>query len=826
MMTYLSRPVLGLLLCSLLYFPAAAAHGQAADRPSRDTLALPGLRAPVEVLRDRWGIAHLYAENEHDLFFAQGYNAARDRLFQFEMWRRRATGTMAEIFGPEAVDHDRGARLLRFRGDMQQELTHYHPRGPEIVAAFVEGVNAYIRAARANPALQPVEFEMLDIEPGFWAPEIVVSRHNGLFRNARPEIELARMVDAMGSEATKALLDLYPGDPALQPDARLDLSLLRPEILKLYNASRAPLPVGPEDVAPAYRRTTTGARATPPGARGPDDPFRYLDFISHASNNWAVTGARTFSGHALMANDPHRNLNIPALRYWVHLVAPGWNVIGGGEPALPGVSIGHNAYGAWGLTIFSVDQEDLYVYETHPDDPNRYRYGDGWEAMTIERDTIHVEGEAPVVVDLKFTRHGPVLYEDPAHHVAYALRAAWLEPGTAPYLASLRMDQATSWTQFQEACTYMGAPSENMVWAGVDGTIGWQATGITPLRQGWNGLLPVPGDGRYEWTGFLEPARLPHLENPPRGWLATANENNQPPGYAPIVGHQWDDPFRFARLAEVLDSGRRFTMMDMVQLQQDETALPARALVPLLRHLAMPDDATRDAAGRLLAWDHVVDQSSAAASIYVFWENALRDVLWERLVPPAGRDVLSPAHFSTRKMIQWLTVPDGRFGADPVAARDSLLRSALQQATTTLTARLGDDQAAWQYGRLKHARIAHPLSHALNETARARLDVGPLPRGGYRYTVNRAAWTSSTDDLNQDGGATFRIIAHTGDWDQTLGTTAPGQSGNPDSPHYRDLFRSWIDGQYFPVFYSRPKVESVTREAVLLTPAPDRAAIR
>ncbi len=282
-------------------------------------------------------------------------------------------------------------------------------------------------------------------------------------------------------------------------------------------------------------------------------------------------------------------------------------MIGAGEPALPGVSVGHNERGAWGFTIFAIDQEDLYVYETDPANPSRYRYGNGWEPMRIIHESIAVKGDPAVETDLKLTRHGPVIHEDTAHHRAYALRAAWLEPGTAPYLASLRVDQAQNWPEFREACRFFLTPSENMVWADVDGHIGWQAVGLAPRRNNdADGLLPVPGDGRYEWEGFLPVLELPHVVDPPRGWFASANQNNLPPGFPFAVGFQWTDPFRFNRIEEVLGSGRSFTLTDMMTLQQDELSLPARALVPLLRGLNAPPGRPSEARARLLTWDFVL----------------------------------------------------------------------------------------------------------------------------------------------------------------------------------------------------------------------------
>jgi penicillin amidase len=804
-----ARPRLGALLALVVATATLA-------RAREETRAVAGLRQPVEIVRDRWGVAHIYAQDEHDLFLAQGYNAACDRLFQLELWRRRATGTMAEIQGPRALAGDIGARLLRFRGDLDVELNHYHPRGAEIVGAFVRGINAYIEQAGRQPARLPIEFRILGIRPERWTPEVVASRRNGLYRNVIQELESAQIVGRLGPARARELLDLHPGDPRLEVDPALDLSILSDALLETYRASRAPVRFRPADVGPEFRAQGTGRRPAPVAvATAIDPPGPDSDPDAQGSNNWAIAGARTLSGGAIMANDPHRNLLLPSLRYWVHLVAPGWNVLGAGEPALPGVSVGHNDHGAWGFTIFAADQEDLYVYETDPADPTRYRYRDGWEAMRTVRETFAVKGSAPVAVDLKFTRHGPLIGEDRDHHRAYALRAAWLEPGGAPYLASLRLDQAASWSEFREACRSFHVPSENMVWADRDGHIGWQAVGLAPRRRGWSGLLPVPGDGRFEWNGFLPVLDLPHLADPPRGWIATANQDNLPAGYPFAVGYQWAEPFRFARIEEVLGSPRRFTMMDAMQLQQDELSLPARSLVPMLRGLKPGRVDTAEAIDRLLAWDLVMGKDSIPAAIDATWERHLKLAVRDLMVPGESRRLVPPRLLSTGKVLGWLMTPDGRFGADPTGGRDELLLRSMDRAVEELTRRLGPEMNAWRYGqpRLKHVWLGHPLSDAVRPELRAKLDVGPMPRGGYGRTVN-----NTSDNDNQTDGASFRIIADAGDWDRSVGTNAPGQSGDPDSRHYRDLFAPWAEGKYFPVFFSREKVESVAEARITLVP--------
>ena len=798
-----------LIFMCVLLTPGLSADRQSPPPPPEETLSIPGLREPVEIIKDAWGISHIFARNQEDLFFAQGFNVARDRLFQLEMWRRQATGTLAEILGPRALERDIGARLLKARVDMDLEMAHYHPEGKEIIGSFVRGINAYIDTTRRHPDLLPLEFRLLGLQPNHWTPEVVVSRHNGLFRNAGSEIGMARAVSALGREKILELLDLHPGKPALTLPRGLDASFLSREILGLYSASRSSIRFLPEDIQDPSQR------APEKKSEMPDTRIQAPRFSQHSqgSNNWVVSGNKTLTGAPFMANDPHRRQQIPSLRYWVHLNAPGWDVIGGGEPALPGISIGHNRHGAWGLTIFSVDQEDLFVYDLHPDDPDRYRYKGGWDTMRVIEERIPVRGRAPEVARLKYTRHGPVLFQDTEHLKAYALRAAWLEIGCAPYLASLRMDQARNWSEFRDACSFSRTPSENMVWADREGNIGWQAVGITPLRPNWDGLLPVPGDGRYEWDGYLPVKSLPHVYNPSEGYFSTANQDNIPPGYPYSVGFMWADPFRQARIQEVLSSGRRFSLMDMMNLQHDVLSIPARSLVPLLAGLDSENEEVRRALGYLRGWDFRMTPDSVAATLYQSWQRHLIENVWRITVSEEER-ALVPRR-SLFKLIAWLITPDGRFGPDPVKGRDGLLLRSLNEAVLSLGKRLGPKMETWRYGqeRFHHIRLRHPLSGAVTPELRLRLDLGPLPRGGNGNTVNQ-----TTGGYNQTSGASFRILADLSDWDLSLGTNSPGQSGEPGSPHYRDLFDLWAGDKYFPVFFSRPKIESAARSVTRLIP--------
>ena len=805
------------LLLSLLVVAPHPPAGAQADT----TVPIAGLSQPVEMIRDRWGINHIYAQNEADLFLAQGYAAARDRLFQFEMWRRQATGTVAEILGRRELERDRSARLQLFRGDLDDELNRYHPRGKAIIESFVRGVNAYIAETERNPALLPIEFRMLGIVPGRWTPAVVVSRHQALTSNVSEEVRSLRAIKASSIEQVRDLIYFQGGSPRFVLDPAIDPRIFPSEVLAMYSASRASVQFRPEDIAAEYRGSTgraqhATAHTLAPDPAGPAD----LDAIPRdiGSNNWVVAGSRTFSSKPIMANDPHRVIAAPSLRYWVHLVAPGWNVIGGGEPVLPGVSIGHNEHGAWGLTIFGQDAEDLYVYDTNPANANEYRYRGGWEAMRVITESIPVEGEKPAAVELKYTRHGPVLHEDRTNHKAYALRAGWMEPGGAPYLASLRINQAATWEEFKAACTFSNMPSENMVWVDRQGNIGWQAAGIQPIRRNWSGVLPVPGDGRYEWDGFLPIASLPSEVNPPRGFIATANNYLLPDAYPykDLLQLTWSDAFRASRISEVLGSGRMFNVGEMTRLQNDDLSIIARVLTPLLRPIALSNAASARAREQLANWDYVLDKDSVAAGIYEMWQRRVL-VNARTVITPASIRQVSATFASTKRVLDHLLSPDGRFGADPIAARDALLAASLDEAVAELTRRFGPDLQAWKYGqeRYHHALIEHPMSDVVNAATRAKLTVGPLPRGGDGNTVSA---TGGAD--NQTSGGSLKIVADTDDWDNSVGLNTPGQSGDPDSPHYRDLFPLWAQGRYFPIAYSRSKVESVRESTTRLAPGP------
>ena len=777
---------------------------------------LEGLIKPVIIRTDRWGVSHIEAQSEADLFFAQGYQAARDRLFQFELFRRQATGTVSEMLGPRELDRDIGARLFKFRGDMNRELKHYHPRGEVIIKAFVNGINARIKETIRQNEKLPIEFQLLGIKPSLWTPEDVISRHNGLLGNVQTEVQTARWSRQIGEERVVELMNYHPHTPDLSLDSLLTREALKEDILKWYNAFRRPVRFQKEDLTgslnlnlnlnlnPNYAEASTG-----------------IDYNSEGSNNWVISGNKTQSGYPIMANDPHRAITVPSLRYIVHLKAPGWNVIGGGEPILPGVSIGHNEYGAWGLTIFQTDMEDMYVYKIDPQNRNRYMHHGQWLMFKTLPDTIRIKGQSPITLEHRYSVHGPVVFVDTLRNLAYAIRCAWLEPGSAPYLASLRMNQARSWTEFRQACAYSFVPAENMVWADRKGNIGWQTVGLAPVRKNHSGMVPVMDNPRHEWNGYQPVLERPGAYNPREGFIATANENLTPLAYPHMhsIGYNWADPYRGMRIREVLQDGRRFSIPDMAALQTDYLSLPARQLVPLLLAVDMKDTMLENYKQNLSSWDFILSPRSAAAGLYILTERRIEEKLLALFLPENDDGIktndVSINNLSSQAMMRWLWSPDGRFGPDPLEKRNEIIVSSFRDAVDKMISLFGIDLSQWKYGHesFKHVRLSHALSVVADTGLSNKFNTLSLLRGGNGNTVN-----STGDVNNQASGASFRIIVDCADWDHTLAINTPGQQGDPDQPHYKDLFQVWAKDQYFPLFFSEGKLKGVTESVTKLAP--------
>ena len=777
---------------------------------SAQKIAVPGLAAPAQILVDPWGVPHLYAASADDLYFVQGFNAARDRLFQIDLWRRRGLGRLASVFGANFVEQDRAARLFLYRGDMAREWASYGPNAQRIATRFVDGLNAYIDLAGRDPSQLPFEFSHFGYAPEKWQPEDVVRiRSHGLTRNVASEVSRAIIACRSELKFDQVRIRLSPRWETKIPEG-LDICI-PPEVMRVYTLATQGLLVAGRD----GKRSAIDPEPTPEIRLAAADRPAALE----GSNAWAVAPAKSATGRPILASDPHRSYATPSLRYIVHLNAPGFSVIGGGEPALPGVSIGHNGTIAFGLTIFSTDQEDLYVYETRPDQPNEYRYKDGWEKMTVLTEQIAVRGSEPVKVEMLFTRHGPVVWADAAKSRAYAVRSGWFEPGMAPYFGSIDYMHARNFTEFKRAMAKWGAPSENQLYADVAGNIGWVTGGLAPVRPNWDGLLPVPGDGRYEWAGFWTGDQLPFALNPASGWLASANEQNLPPGY-PVrerkLGFEWAPPSRWQRVAEALKALPKVSIEDSMRLQNDVLSLSARRLQTVLRGVRLDSPRAKDAARLLLDWDGQETGGSAAAALFeVWWSRHLGPAVKDALLPRAAAQLLRTA--DAELVLDTLEKPGTALGSNAAARRDEIIEKSLVAAWGDMKQLGGVDVAGWRWDKLHQVLMAHPLANATDASTAARLNVGPFPKQGGSDTVNVSSYDPS--NFRQAGGPSFRVVIDVGDWDNSRAMNSPGQSGDPASPHYRDLAPMWLKGDYFPLLYTRAKVEAAALRRIELVPA-------
>lgn len=777
--------------------------GQSQDVSEKRHL-VEGLSGPAEILVDRWGVPHIYAETQDDAFFVQGFNAARDRLWQLDIWRRRGLGELSEVLGPSFVEQDRAARLFLYRGNMYTEWLAYGSDAKRVATAYVAGVNAYIELAKNDPAMMPWEFEFLNYEPARWSAEDTVRiRSHGLVRNVGNEVQRALFVRDNGLAADAIRSPLSPEWQTTIPEG-LDLDVIPDDVLDVYQLATRGVSFTPQNLNMALQGSLPGRREEQAGEEELEDP----DAIG--SNNWVVAPRLTATGRPILANDPHRGQSVPSLRYLVHLVAPGLNVIGAGEPALPGISIGHNERVAFGLTIFSIDQEDLYVYQTSPANPSEYRYKGGWEPMEVVEETIAVRGQAPVTVRLNFTRHGPVVYEDPGERSAFAVRAAWLEPGMAPYFGSVEYMRAENWDEFLAAMNRWGAPSENQVYADVDGNIGWKPGGRAPVRPNWDGLMPVPGDGRFEWEGFWDMDQLPVEHNPERGWAASANEMNLPADYPyreRKLGFEWSNPSRKQRISEVLSASSNVTIADMLSLQTDHVSMAAQRMRSTLAAVSTSDPKIAAALGLLNDWDHVMDNDSPAAALFSVWFGRFgRTVFPKGVSEEIAAAVRNPNQLIVLDMVD---NPGKWFDMEPEAAihpaiHDAILES-LASAVGVLEERFGSDPSTWRYGEYNRMGLEHPLSDVVEPAMRTRIDIAPEEKcsaGGTVGTTN----------------ASWRQILDVGNWDAAIAMSNPGQSGDPDSPFYRNLWDPWRNCEVFPLLYSRDRIEEETRIRIRLEP--------
>ena len=759
-------------------------------------IRLGGARAPIEIVEDRMGIPHIRAQSKHDAFFGQGYVIARDRLFQIDLAQRRELGRMAEAFGPKFLPADRAARLFHYRGDIDAELASLPPDVLDCARGFVAGVNARLAELAADPAQLPLEYGILGIAPLPWdVRDLVRVRSDGM-GDADDEVRHARL-------QARGLLDLDELVDPLRPAWRftvpegLDCAAVSEADLGALLDAAKPLPWGDRKLA-AYDREQDR-----------------IALAAQGSNAWTVAGSRTASGRAILANDPHLGIGGASPRYISHLTAPGLDVIGGGEPGLPGIMQGHTDRFAFGRTNFHIDQTDLFILRTRDDDPEQYWHDGIWKRFETVTEEIAIEGAKPERVTLRYAQGRPIVSQDPARHRAVAFASVSQLPGANMRFAIIAINLAHDWASLREAFKIHVSPT-NIHYADVDGNTGWHAVGFVPKRPRHDGLFPAPGDGGYDWTGILAIDEMPHLLNPPQGWFASANQLNLPPDYPyreRKISFSWSDPYRYDRIAEVLRAQPKHRIEDSVALQHDVQSLPARALIALLPATLSAEAAP--AAALLRRWNCGIDAGSGAALLYELVMPELSAGFRELVVPPAARDIVKSLNLS--QMMKLLAAPDQRLGSDPVGARDALIDKALAAGWAAAVKLQGPDPSAWRWGDLHRVTIAHPLS-ALPAIAAAfpKIEGG---RSGGDGTTPMARGVRPARNFDVMHGASYLFVADVGAWDNTRVLLLPGQSADPRSPHYRDWYQPWLTADTQPLWFSQAAVDAHAVSRIVVTPA-------
>lgn len=755
----------------------AACRAQPATVQARATVSGGGLSAPIEIVDDRWGVPHIRAQSKPDAFYGQGYVVARDRLFQIDFAHRRELGRMAEAFGAGFADHDAAARLFHYRGDLDAELARVPAEVLACVRGYCAGINARIAEVERDPALLPLEYRILGVMPLRWDVRELVLARGGDLGNADDEIRRAKLA-ALGLLALDAVIaPLRPAWTLAVPEG-LDVAKVSDADAGVLNLGG--LPFGP---------------GTP--VRDPDEP---VERANAGSNAWTVAGSRTATGRPILANDPHLGIGGFAPRHVAHLTAPGLDVIGGGAPGLPGIMQGHTDFFAFGRTNFHIDQQDLFVLDLDPADPERYRHEGGWKRFERVEIDIPVKDAAPRRVVLRHAAQGPVISHDPVKARATALASIGMQPGGSGVFSMVAINLAADWNGLKEAFKLHPSPT-NFHYADAKGTTGWQVIGFMPTRRKGDGLMPVPGDGRYDWTGFRDFRALPSEYNPAKGWFASANQNNLPKGWPRdrIPAFSFRDPYRYERIAHVLSGQPKHTIADSVALQHDTLSTPAKQFLALIPKAPSPGAIT--AAQMLRTWDARIDRDSAAAALFeIVWRDAGKRML-AAIVPERARelvDEIAPSELLRR-----------------LASRPQIVDDALANGWVEAFKLLGPDPATWRWGTLHQVKIAHPLSR-IPAIAAAFPPIEGEGSGGDGYTV-MARWIGRSG-WRDTGGASYLQVIDVGNWDQSVMLNLPGQSNDPASPHYRDQFAPWAAGRMQPMPFSKAAVDAVAASRITLSP--------
>ncbi len=857
MKTWLKRLGLGglaavlLLLGGTFYWFKVYLPRQVAPRSFPQTegeLQAEGLNAPVDVVRDEMGIPHIYAENMHDLFFAQGYVHAQDRFWQMDFWRHVGSGRLSEMFGESQLDTDKFLRTMGWRAVAEMEYEALDPLSRDILDAYTEGVNAYIRE-RAPDALA-LEYTVLNllnsdytIQP--WTPidSLVWGKAMAWDLRGNLDEEVARAV-LLGSLSPEQVDLLYPPYPQDQPTI----------VTQPWGQGNAGAGETASGAAAAARALDAAAWEQVASRFQAVDALIGEAGMGVGSNSWVLSGEWTTTGQPILANDPHLGIQMPSIWYQISLHCQPVNAecpfsVGGFSFAgVPGVIIGHNERVAWGFTNVGPDVMDLFIEKINPDNPMQYEYQGQWVDFETREETIQVAGGEPVTITVRISRHGPIISdvygplkdevdtkEDPEarpfreqagidlpEHYAIALSWTALTPST-PFEAIWGFNMAQDWEQFRQAASAFHVPAQNLVYADVEGNIGYQMPGMIPLRKNGDGRLPVPGwTGEYDWEGYIPFAELPYAFNPPEGYIVTANNRVPPWDYPYLITTDWTYGFRASRIVDMLEAQEgKVSAEDIKRMQFDAKNLNAERLVPILLALPLGGEsaATRD--HFLADWDYQnrADSQSAAVFAY-FWKNLLaatfHDQLPEAYWPEGGE--------------RWMQVvsllvdePYNAFWDDAATpqreTRDDIFRAAWEATVEEMRGEYGKDLANWPVWGELHVAVFR--NQTLGQSGIGLIEDlfnrGPFETSGGKGLVNATGW-KATESFEVTWLPSMRMIVDLSDLNASETVHTTGQSGHAYHPHYIDMAPLWAAGEYYPMWWEEADVRAHAEGVLRLRP--------
>jgi penicillin amidase len=781
------------------------------------TLSLPGLQQNVTVDRDGWGVPHIRAARVEDLAEAQGYVMAQDRLWQMDLLRRVARGQLSEILGERTIQIDKEFRTMGFGRAADREATVLEPEARKILDAYARGVNQFIQQHQSSV---PLEFSLLRYKPQPWQSSDTLAISGYMYRTLAStwerELNRAKVTQRVGAERAKDLfsaespLDHFVvGDPdvpndgsqrsATDPDEDDDDDMQPDTVLKA-GLNSSGLPASPDNSPDLTSALTESIQ----------------DFLAESrseirqglgSNNWVVSGAHTATGKPLLANDTHLELTIPSIWYEVHLTAPGWNVKGFTLPGAPMVIIGHNERIAWGFTNNGADVQDLYIETFNPESPTEYRVNGKWARAQVLDEVIRVKGQPDEHLQITVTRHGPIVHREGA--VAYAMRWTATEPGGLANSYNW-LGKARNWKEFRETMKHVWGPGQNAVYADVEGNIGYVMAARVPIRKKGHGEVPVPGDtDDFEWTGYIPFEQLPQALNPESGLIVTANARVVGPNYKPYLTDRWEEPYRTARIYDLLHDRRDLRPQDMLKVQTDTYSYPHVFLADQMiaaAKTAKPKDArAQKLIDGLKDWNGIADAHSSEVSFLHATRRAALDLLLE---PILGTDTALYQWRTTTFLQKTLTDRPSKWLPGSYKNYDELLAAAADRAASKLAEQSKSERTEdWAWEKFNSLDMFHPLGR--EGFLKTFLSITGKPQSGTLYSVRAATKTH---------GPAMRFVGNPGNWDESILLITAGQSGQPGSSHYSDQFSYWYEGK--PIFapFSDAAEAGATKHTLTLKP--------